>query len=57
MTYFVQSGGVNIGVTYSFKDKYKTSRKTKNEAFADKTDIQEIKDKMNRMLEKSQSGS
>ena len=47
---FVQSG-VNIGVTYSFKDKYKTSRKTKNEAFADKTDIQEIKDKMNRMLE------
>lgn len=30
---FVQSG-VNIGVTYSFKDKYKTSRKTKNEAFA-----------------------
>ena len=47
---FVQSG-VNIGVTYSFKDKYKTSRKAKNEAFADKTDIQEIKDKMNRMLE------
>lgn len=47
---FVQSA-LNIGVTYCFKDKYKTSKKNMYGTPADKADVQEIKDKMNRMLE------